>query len=363
MNCSSKTSKTPEPWTHDYTLWMMKTGTHDHSAEQNNHDHHNNDLNYECDCSANDTGLIPVAGTYDTFKCVDCEIVLSGYMMADKNLNKHVLRNAATGKRCRYIKDKFKHREVELRLLEGLLQFQEAHVAFPAHVLLAKKQYRIIQGNWHCVLCSQRQGKSHYPACADVMDTVKQYIEDTKLISRPAGPLLFNSAVARTVKFGWLECDSTATGGACAEPELDFAVLGDKENMTFVPGTRDKHHCKACGLFLHDFVEGDTLLGEHIYYTYNNGGRCTYIDGKYTREEILYKLGLERFRRGMVAFPTRIFEAEHGYSSVAGLNRCIVCAAATARDRCLPAREHKIGCAAVTDALANKLKRVTIPLS
>lgn len=353
MSCSSKTSKTPEQWTHDYTLWMLKNGTCADSVAQNNQDHLHDDL--ECDCLANDTGLIPVAATYDTYKCVDCDIVLSGYKMADKNLNKHVLRNAVTGKRCRYIKDKFKHSEAELRLLEGLLRFQEGHVAFPAHLLLATKQHRMIQGNWYCVLCSQKQGESHHPACADVMDMVKRYIKDTKMISRPAGHLLFNSAVARALEPGWLESDSTATGGACAES--DFAVLGHQANMTFVPGTRDKHHCKSCGLFLHDFVEGDTLLGEHIYYTYNNGGWCSYIDGKYTREEVLYKLGLERFRRGMVAFPTLIFGAEHGYSFVAGRGRCIVCAAGG-----LPVREHKKGCAAITNALADKLKRVSIPL-
>lgn len=354
MSGSSKTNKTPEPWTHEYTLWLLKNGTSGNSAEQNDRGCHNHDLGYglECDCLSNGTGLIFVSGTYDTFKCVDCEIILSGYKMADKNMNQHVLRNAVTGQRCRYIKDKFKHREVELRVLEGLLRFQEGHVAFPAHVLLAKKQYRMIKSNWHCVLCSQKLGEPHHPACADLMDEVKRYVEDTKLITRPVGSLLFNSAVARAVKFGWLECDSQGSGGACAEPKNNFSVLGEKANMTFVSGTGDKHHCKACGLFLEDFVEGDTLLGEHIYYTYNNGGRCPYIDGKYTREAILCKLGPERFRRGMVAFPTRIFEAEYGYSSVAGVKRCVVCAAT---------RDHKSGCAAVTDALADQLKRVAVP--
>lgn len=359
MASSSKKSTPPDVSTHEYTLWLLKNGPCDKITDQSNGCHnHYIGPNMECDCGGHDTGLIPVAETYDTFKCVECEIVLSGYKLADKNLNKHVLRNVATGKRCWYIQDKFQHREGQLRVLEGLLRFQEGHVAFPAHVLSAKRQYRTIQGDWHCVLCSQKQGRSHHPACADILEKVKLYITDTKFVSRPTGPLLFSSAVPRAVAFQWLECDSTASGGACSEP--DFSILGDKANMTFVPGTRDKHRCEACELSLHDFVQGDTLLGEHIYYRYNNGGRCPYIDSKYTRDEILYELGLQRFRRGMVAFPTRIFQAEHGYSSVSGLQRCVVCAAATGEGGCLPVREHAVGCAAVTDALSNKLKRVSI---
>lgn len=358
MNRSQKTNQSPEPETHEYTLWMLKTGERGPSAEHQDHD-----LECDCPCSETETGLIPVAGTYDTFKCVDCEIVLSGYKMGDKNLNKHVLRNATTGKRCRYIQKKFQHREVELRTLEGLLRFQEGHVAFPAHVLLAKKQYRMIQGNWHCVLCSQKLGLSHHPACADLADEVTRYMEKTNLISQPAGALLFNSTVAPAVSFGsqWLECDSVGTGGPCAEAASDFSVLGERANMKYVPGTEDRHHCNACGLLLRDFVKGDTLLGEHIYFAYNTGGRCSYIDTMYTRDKILLILGQERFRRGMVAFPACVFKAEYSYCSVAGKNRCVVCTAVGSRDS--PASEHKRACAAVSDALAYQLRRLAIPSS
>lgn len=347
MSVVSKTAN-PPTHTHDYTLWMMKNGACHVTQDDGD------GLKCDCCCSKEtDTGLIPVAQTYDTYKCVDCDIVLSGYKLADKNLNKHILRNAVIGKRCCYIANKFKHRNRELRTLEGLLRFREGHVAFPRHMLLAKNQYRTIEGHWYCVLCSQEKDKQHYPACADVMEMVKRYVKDTKLISRSAGPLLFNSAVARALEPGWLECDSTASGGDCGVS--DFAVLGDRANMNYVPGTRDKHHCNACGLYLHDFVEGDTLLGEHIYYTYNDGRRCSYIDRKYTTQQILYTLGLERFRRGMLAFPTLMFKSDHGYSIVAEGARCVVCAASA-----VPAHEHKRGCANMTNALADKLKHISM---
>lgn len=343
MSVVSKTVKPPNH-THDYTLWLMKNGAcHSATEEDDGNDH---------DCCSKETGLIPVAQTYDTYKCVDCDIVLAGYKRADKNLNKHILRSAVIGKKCRYIGNKFKHRYRELRTLEGLLRFREGHVAFPGHMLLAKNQYRTIEGRWYCVLCSQEKDRQHYPACADVMEMVKRYVKDTKLISRPAGPLLFNSAVARALEPGWLECDSTASDRDCGVS--DFTVLGDRANMNYIPGTRDKHHCNECGLYLHDFVEGDTFLGEHIYYTYNDGRRCSYIDRKYTRQQIMYTLGLERFRRGMLAFPTLMFKSDHGYSITEGA-RCVVCAASA-----VPSCEHKTGCANMTNALAEKLKCISM---
>uniref|UniRef100_A0A669CUF8 Bcl-2 Bcl-2 homology region 1-3 domain-containing protein n=1 Tax=Oreochromis niloticus TaxID=8128 RepID=A0A669CUF8_ORENI len=97
--------------------------------------------------------------------------------------------------------------------------------------------------------------------------------------------------------------------------------------MVYVGGTRDKHHCYTCGLTLKDFVVGDTLLGEHIYHVYNKGMACRYIERKYSKGEILYILGKERYRRGQMAFPSLIDKAEFGYSSVEGLYRCILCSA------------------------------------
>uniref|UniRef100_A0A3B4H829 Bcl-2 Bcl-2 homology region 1-3 domain-containing protein n=1 Tax=Pundamilia nyererei TaxID=303518 RepID=A0A3B4H829_9CICH len=41
---------------------------------------------------ADAAGMIHIAGSYDTYKCVDCNIVLSGYKKADRSLNEHVLR-------------------------------------------------------------------------------------------------------------------------------------------------------------------------------------------------------------------------------------------------------------------------------
>lgn len=45
--------------------------------------------------------------------------------------------------------------------------------------------------------------------------------------------------------------------------------LGSEANMTFVKGTIDTYACSACKVAVNNFVKGDTLLGEHIYRTYN----------------------------------------------------------------------------------------------
>lgn len=308
---------------------------------------------------ADATGMIHIAGSYDTYKCVDCNIVLSGYKKADRSLNEHVLRNAATGHRCRYLKAKFKRRENELRLLEGLLRFQEGRVAFPLHLLLAKEQYMILAGCWYCVLCSQKRGDVHHPACADMASELKQFLIKTTLAIRPAGaPLYTKAAVPGTVDYAlgdiW-ESDASAI-----RTVRDFSELGDKANMEHLPWTRDKHRCAACDLFLHSFVVGDTFVGEHIYYIYNEGKRCPYIDARYDRDEILYELGRQRSRRGLLAFPSRVLTAERGYSSVAGLERCLVCGVTTLQEKYLPSLGHDAWCCDMKKALENKLENLRL---
>lgn len=309
---------------------------------------------------ADATGMIHIAGSYDTYKCVDCNIVLSGYKKADRSLNEHVLRNAATGHRCRYLKAKFKRRENELRLLEGLLRFQEGRVAFPLHLLLAKEQYMILAGCWYCVLCSQKRGDVHHPACADMASELKQFLIKTTLATRPVGaPLFTKAAVPGTVDYYALG-DIWESDASAIRTVRDFSELGDKANMEHLPWTRDKHQCAACDLFLHSFVVGDTFVGEHIYYIYNEGKRCPYIDARYSRDEILYELGRQRSRRGLLAFPSRVLTAERGYSSVADLERCLVCGVTTLQEKYLPSLGHDAWCCDMKKALENKLENLRL---
>uniref|UniRef100_A0A669CH56 Bcl-2 Bcl-2 homology region 1-3 domain-containing protein n=1 Tax=Oreochromis niloticus TaxID=8128 RepID=A0A669CH56_ORENI len=114
--------------------------------------------------------------------------------------------------------------------------------------------------------------------------------------------------------------------------------------MEHLPWTRDKHRCAACDLVLHSFVVGDTFVGEHIYHIHKEGKRCPYIDARYDRDEILYELGRQRSRRGQLAFPSRVLTAERGYSSVAGLERCLVCGVTTIQEKYLPSLGHDAWC-------------------
>lgn len=305
---------------------------------------------------ADPSGMLHVAGSYDTYKCTDCNITLSGYKMGDRELNKHVFRNAAMGSRCRYIKATFKDRQAELEVLEGLLRFQQGQVAWPSHTLFATGGYVMLSRDSHCVFCSRKKDEGHYRACCDMLSPLKQFLINATLNPRPKSDLLFRNDVAHGALGSGLggiwECDGSAVR------HEDFSVLGEKANMVYVGGTRDKHHCYTCGLTLKDFVVGDTLLGEHIYHVYNKGMACRYIERKYSKGEILYILGKERYRRGQMAFPSLIDKAEFGYSSVEGLYRCILCSATIFQGACLPPPGHDPGCYTMAKALMRTLTRL-----
>lgn len=324
------------------------------------------DKDPECNCGCltkeNVAGLRHVANTYDTYKCLDCKVILSGYRLGGKNLDAHIFHSAVSDKRCRYILDTFKGREGQLRALEGLMRFQRGYVAFPGQLLVAKKQHRDIEGQLYCVVCGQKKGTPHHVGCVDLMAHVEEYVRHTTIVDQPHRYPLFNDDMNRAP--GRLECDSTAT----TSDVTDFSVLGDPGSMKLVPGTLDKHNCALCGLNLHAFVQGDTLLGEHIYHKYQNKETCPYIETMYSPEQIVYRLGIERFRRGMVAFPTLLFEAEDGYAYVGATKRCVVCAtamrAASAasvasmkyRPKNWPVYVHKGGCGAMTNSVNAKIK-------
>lgn len=56
-----------------------------------------------------------------------------------------------------------------------------------------------------------------------------------------------------------------------------------------------------------------------------------------------------------MAFPSRIDKAEYGYSSVAGLYRCILCSATTFEGVCLPPPGNDPGCHNTAKALMSEL--------
>lgn len=57
----------------------------------------------DCDVLDDPRAMLLVPGTCDTYKCNDCNIVLSGYKRGDPGLSDHI---RSGGGQCRYIRAK-----------------------------------------------------------------------------------------------------------------------------------------------------------------------------------------------------------------------------------------------------------------
>lgn len=134
-----------------------------------------------------------------------------------------------------------------------------------------------------------------------------------------------------------------------------FAWLGDPSNMTYL-GTEDVHQCFTCGLILSTFVQGDTFLGQHAFFT---RGECPFLKSTYTSERLKIEIGQERFRRGFVAHPevitapdawkaSTVVLTNRIYLTLACSQRCYMCG-------CVPG-EHGRNCYQKMKNLISKLE-------
>uniref|UniRef100_A0A8C7MNS2 Bcl-2 Bcl-2 homology region 1-3 domain-containing protein n=1 Tax=Oncorhynchus kisutch TaxID=8019 RepID=A0A8C7MNS2_ONCKI len=147
-------------------------------------------------------------------------------------------------------------------------------------------------------------------ACPDIGNRVKATLKHLKVAgSIDSTPLFTSRGPEHEYRWGDLETDSSLAYGS-----KHFGVLGESANMYHLPNTVDTHKCFMCNLEIKNFVENDTLLGEHIFHVYNTSGRCKYLTDRYTNreDEMMLLLGKERYRRGKIAFPDSIITNSTG---------------------------------------------------
>ncbi|KAL0961669.1 hypothetical protein UPYG_G00352860 [Umbra pygmaea] len=227
----------------------------------------------------NSNAMMHIPGTYDTYKCNDCNIVLSGYKRGDPHLVEHV--QSGEGQ-CRYIKAKFRGREQELLIIQGRLRFQNGFLPFPEFMWYSKHGYVTIHGTKYCIICSRPHGKDHYMACVAMGQRLKTTLKHLKLDVSIDDTLLFTARGPETDSA--LEIDSVL-----AHFPRDFSVLGESANMVHVPYTVDSHTCFQCKLRVKNFVQNDTLLGEHVYHIHKLGRDCPYIANRF--KNLQHELG------------------------------------------------------------------------
>lgn len=54
------------------------------------------------------------------------------------------------------------------------------------------------------------------------------------------------------------------------------------------------HKCSSCDLIVSNFVEGDTFLNQHAFFT---GGNCPYLQANYTSDRLVIEIRQERARQ------------------------------------------------------------------
>lgn len=291
------------------------------------------------------TIMTPVPQTYDTYKCNDCGVILSGYKVGDVDVEAHIWKGSA---RCRYIKAKFRGRENLLLALHGRVRFNKGCVALPQYLLCANEGYVTVAGRKLCVICCATKGNPHDYMCDAVTQRMIRQCKTLGLYApRTDGP------VFRDTQLG--EFKPTRDSAVWIHSEFK----ADPANMHYIPGTTDSHHCPACGITIKDFVENDTLLGEHIYHVYNKGEVCPYIEERFQgkRDNLQLILGYERYRRGMFAFPDAVANNRYGFVEINGRHRCVVCAASGEYGAYYTANQHhRIMCNDIKECILMKLR-------
>lgn len=297
------------------------------------------------------TDMEHVAGTYDTYKCPDCNIKLSGYKRGDPGLREHILEGKG---QCQYLKQKFKGREDELTVLQGQIRFERGYLAFPHYILGSECGYVNLSHGKYCLVCASREGEEHslYQACQDMTNRVLINIKHMR----------FNVIMNQTRQFyrGPGHTNNLETDSSQVLPCQYLHTLGDFANMYYVDGTVDTHKCYTCGLTLCHFKEGDTLLGEHVFHTYNYGNTCQALEVRFKadRYDLERILGAERARRGYIAYPTHLLEARSGFISVKGVPQCVMCGVTTIQGLYLP--NHGPHCAAMKQGIGDRLQNMRL---
>lgn len=274
--------------------------------------------------------MIRKSGTYDTYQCRDCNIVLSGYKRGDPGLYEHLRRGNG---QCRYFQIKYANRKEELHIAVGRVWFQNGFLAIPEDIFRAINGYVSIAGTRHCILCACPAHRHDFHTACE--ETARRLIVNLKHLTLDV-PVETNRLFKTSIRFP------------------NFAVLGESANMYHLTGTVDTYKCMSCGLEIKDFVVGDTLLDEHIYQVYNRNLDCSYIANRFSnqKEELAIILGKARYRKGLVAFESMVTKAEHGYSMISGQLRCVVCSALIVHARYLKIAGHHPHC--------NEMKRSCI---
>lgn len=301
------------------------------------------------------TIMVHIPETYDTYKCNDCGVILSGYKTdtgykvgsgykpESVNVQTHIWKGAAG---CRYIKAKYRGRENHLIALHGQVRCKEGCVALPQYILCADQGYVTIAGRKLCVICCAIEGDEHQRNCDSIAHKMllqcKELAIDTPNTKAP---------VFREPQDG--ESKPTAESQVWMRTEFN----ADPANMRYVPGTTDTHQCSACGISVKDFVENDTLLGDHIYHVYSEGACCPYIEERFLRkrDNLRLILGYERYRRGMFAFPDAAAKNCYGYVEINGRYRCVVCAASREYGA-YTTEHHRIMCNDIKEYMVMKLR-------
>lgn len=291
--------------------------------------------------------LTHISGTYDTYRCNTCDIVLSGYKRGDPDLHKHMRHG---GGRCLYITIKFVGREHELTALQGRMRFQKGLMAFPEHLMYSIGGYVTLGAVKYCIICACPERDHDLESCLDMRNRLKKRLKDLKL------PVpIDNIPLFGTTLDPGLECDGTLVD---TRENNKFLVLGDSANMYYLEHTTDTHTCFKCTITVKDFVEKDTLLGEHIYHAYTQGKDCSYLIKRFqgNRCELMRILGEQRYRKGYVAFPDKVINLSSGSTVIEGVTRCCVCSVMVKRGVYAPAHAHFPQCNKMKNLLLIKLK-------
>lgn len=294
---------------------------------------------------ADSTIMVHMPQTYDTYKCNDCGVILSGYKSGNVDMKAHIWKGSA---RCRYIKAKFRYTENLLLALHGQVRFDHGCVALPQYILCANQGYVTVAGRELCVICCTTKGNEHRYNCDSV---THQMLRRCTTLAADAystdGPVFRDARVD--------EFRPTADSMVWTHSEFK----ADPANMQYVSGTADWHRCSACNISVKDFVENDTLLGDHIYHVYNNGGVCPYIEERFQgkRDNLRLILGYERYRRGMFAFPDAAANNRYGYVKINRRYRCVVCAASGEYGTYYTAdQHHRIMCTDIKESILMKIR-------
>lgn len=296
------------------------------------------------------TSMIHIPNTYDEYRCPDCNIILSGYKRGDPRLDEHIFRGKG---QCQYLKQKFRGRENDLTVLYGRVRFQRGLLAFPQYILDSECGYVKLSETAYCIVCASPMGEKHnaYEACQDMTSRFLTNLKHLKL----------HSVINKTRLF-YIEpsyFDDLETDSAVVPQTPCFNSLGDFAGMYYVDGTVDTHTCYTCDLSLKHFSENDTLLGEHVYHSYNHGKTCDAIETRFKdrRYELECLLGEERVRRGFIAFPGNLLRSTYGYTNnLGGVNRCVMCSAIVIQGLYLPNLGHGSNCAAMKQSLGDKIR-------